>query len=159
MYNDFWISLCTFFHLESFNQRTLYKIQSSLCFYDILQRIITLYRLFVSYNTISKFSNRLNGRANFELRAPRVGVETRPSIGRSCRDAEGHRPVSASACYSSSSSSGCHQYTRAAERAIADHWSSIPRPIIGKVPTKISNVSSQIIKHQPDTRPRAHVRD
>lgn len=36
--------------------------------------------------------------------------------------------------------------------SIADHWSSIHRPIIGKVPTKISNVSSQIIKHQPDTR-------
>lgn len=36
-------------------------------------------------------------------------------------------------------------------RSFADHWSSIRRPI-GKVPTKISNVSSQIIKHQPDTQ-------
>lgn len=36
-------------------------------------------------------------------------------------------------------------------RSFADHWSSIRRPI-GKVPTKISNVSSQIIKHRPDTQ-------
>jgi hypothetical protein len=28
-----------------------------------------------------------------------------------------------------------------------DHWSTICRPIIGKVQTKISNVSPQIIKH------------
>lgn len=36
--------------------------------------------------------------------------------------------------------------------SIADHWSSICRPIIGKVPTKISNVSPQIIKHQRGPR-------
>lgn len=36
--------------------------------------------------------------------------------------------------------------------SIADHWSSICRPIIGKVPTKISNVSPQIIKHQRGRR-------
>lgn len=30
---------------------------------------------------------------------------------------------------------------------IVDHWSSICRPIIGKVLTKISNVSPQIIEH------------
>lgn len=46
----------------------------------------------------------------------------------------------------------CHQYTSAGRLSIADHWSSICRPIIGKVPTKISNVSSQIIKHQPGSR-------
>lgn len=40
--------------------------------------------------------------------------------------------------------------------SIADHWSSICRPIIGKVPTKISNVSPQIIKHQRGTRTAAH---
>lgn len=40
-----------------------------------------------------------------------------------------------------------HQYTTGAVSASRDHWSTICRPIIETLQTKISNVSPQIIKH------------
>lgn len=88
----------------------------------------------------------------FELRAWREGDETRNSIGRPRSGAEGHRPISASDCRRTGSSHrSVPPIHKSWGRSFADHWSSIRRPI-GKVPTKISNVSSQIIKHQPDTQ-------
>lgn len=55
----------------------------------------------------------------------------------------GHRPLSAR--------QGVVAITTNTQPALyvvrCDHWSTICRPIIGKVQSKISNVSPQIIKH------------
>lgn len=83
----------------------------------------------------------------------RRGDEPGSSIGRARRAAEGHRPFWRQAAIGLAELFvQCHQYTSAEGLSIADHWSSICRPIIGKVPTKISNVSSQIIKHRSGSR-------
>lgn len=105
---------------------------------------------------VREANNELSAAFVGRSRGARGGAAVR-AIGRAVAALEGHRTVWRRAAHLLAGPPFSATNTQSPGLSIVDHWSSICRPIIGKVLTKISNVSPQIIKRTRSTKfqPRA----